>query len=81
MGTLFVASNDLFFKNFSYLKEKFSLSRKALSRLLGVSIYMIEDIEKNQCNYDLPLALIARASQIFGVDMDELISADLTKDQ
>ena len=59
MGTLFVASNDLFFKNFSYLKEKFSLSRKALSRLLGVSIYMIEDIEKNQCN-GKPLKVLSR---------------------
>ena len=46
MKPLFVFNNDLFFRNFVYFKEKYCLSRKALSKLLGVSIYMIEDIEK-----------------------------------
>ena len=76
---LFVFNNDLFFRNFVFFKEKYCLSRKALSKLLGVSIYMIEDIEKNQCNYDLPVSLIVRTSQIFGVDMDALVSFDLSK--
>ncbi len=76
---LFVFNNDLFFRNFAYFKDKYCLSRKALSKLLGVSVYMIEDIEKNQCTYDLPLSLIVRTSQIFGVDMDDMVSLDLTK--
>lgn len=78
MKPLFVFSNDRFFKNFAYFKEKYCLSRKALSRLLGVSVYTIEDMEKQQCDYDLPLSVIVRASQIFGVDMDDLVSLDLT---
>ena len=78
MKPLFVMNNDLFFRNFAYFKEKYCLSRKALSRLLGVSVYTIEDIEKNQCTYDLPLSLIVRASQIFGVDMDDMVSLDLS---
>ena len=78
MKPLFVLNDDLFFRNFAYFKAKYCLSRKALSRLLGVSVYMVEDIEKNQCNYDLPMSLIVRASQIFGVDMDDLIAKDLS---
>ena len=76
---LFVFNNDLFFRNFVYFKEKYCLSRKALSKLLGVSVYTIEDIEKNRCDYDLPLSLIVRTSQIFGVDMDAIVSFDLSK--
>ncbi len=78
MKPLFILQDDLFFRNFSYLKEKYCLSRKALSRLLGVSIYMVEDMEKNRCNYDLPLKVISRSSQIFGVEFDDLVSKDLT---
>lgn len=79
MKPLFILNNDLFFKNFAYFKEKYCLSHKALSRLLGVSVYMIEDIEKNQCKYDLPLAVVMRASQIFGVDLDDMVSVDLSQ--
>ena len=79
MKPLFVMNNDLFFRNFAYFKEKYCLSRKSLSKLLGVSVYTIEDMEKNQCTYDLPLSLIARTSQIFGVDMDDMVSFDLSK--
>ena len=78
MKPLFVFNNDMFFRNFVYFKEKYCLSRKALSKLLGVSVYTIEDIEKNRCNYDLPLSLIVRCSQIFGVDMDAIVSFDLS---
>ena len=78
MKPLFILQDDVFFRNFSYLKEKYCLSRKALSRLLGVSIYMVEDMEKKRCNYDLPLAVISRASQVFGVDLDDLVAKDLT---
>lgn len=78
MKPLMILNDDLFFKNFTYFKEKYCLSRKALSRLLGVSVYMIEDMEKNQCKYDLPLALIVGASQIFDVDINDMISLDLS---
>ena len=76
--TKFIFNGDMFFKNFAYFKEKYCLSRKALSRLLDVSIYIIEDMEKNQCSYDLPLSLILRTSQIFGVDMNDMVSVDLS---
>ncbi len=76
---LFVFHNDLFFRNFAYFKDKYCLSRKALSKLLGVSAYMIEEMEKNQCTYDIPVSLILRASQIFGVDVDAMVSFDLSK--
>ena len=78
MKTLFVLEDDQFFRNFAYFKKKYYLSRKALSRLLRVSIFMVEDMEKNRCNYDLPLAVISRASQVFGVDMDDLVAKDLS---
>ena len=79
MKPLFVFNNDMFFRNFVYFKEKYCLSRKALSKLLGVSVYTIEDIEKNRCDYDLPVSLIVRCSQIFGVDMDAIVSFDFSK--
>lgn len=79
MKPLFVLNDDQFFKNFAYFKKKYCLSRKALSRLLGVSVYLIEDMEKNQCKYDLPLAVIMRVSQIFAVDINDMVSLDMSK--
>lgn len=79
MKPLFVLNDDQFFKNFAYFKKKYCLSRKALSRLLGVSVYLIEDMEKNQCKYDLPLAVITRVSQIFAVDINDMVSLDMSK--
>lgn len=77
MGPLFVMRKEIFCRNFAYFKGKYCLSRKALGKLLGVSVYVIEDIEKNRCNYDLPVSLVVRASQVFGVDMDAIVSLDL----
>ena len=76
---LFVLEDGLFFRNFAYFKEKYCLSRRALGRLLGISVYTVEDIEKNRCNYDLPMKVISRASQIFGVEFDDLVAKDLTQ--
>ena len=79
MNPRMLLTDDLFFRNFSYFKAKYCLSRKAMSKLLGVSVYMIEDMEKHQCRYDIPLSLIVRISQIFGVDMNDMISFDLSE--
>lgn len=76
--TKFIFNNDLFFHNFRYLKEKHCLSRRALARLLHMSVYAIEDMEKNRCGNELELQKLIRICRIFDVDLNDLISKDLS---
>lgn len=76
--TKFIFNNDLFFRNFRYLKEKYCLSRRALARLLHMSVYAIEDMEKNRWGDELELKKLLRICQIFEVDLNDMVKKDLS---
>ena len=78
--TKFVFQNDLFFRNFRYLKEKYCLYRRALGRLLHMSVYAIEDMEKNRWGDELELQTLLRICQIFNTELNDMISKDLSRE-
>ena len=79
-ATIFVFNNDLFFRNFRYLKEKYCLPRRALSKLLGMSVFAIEAMENNQWGDALELEKLERVCQIFNADFHDIISKDLSQE-
>ena len=76
---IFVLNSDLFYRNFRYLKGKYGLSRRALSRLLGMSVYAIELMEHNQWGDALELSKLERVCQIYNVDFHDLITKNLSE--
>lgn len=72
-----VFSNDIFFRNFCYLKRKNHISRQALARLLDVTKDRIKRIEGTTKPFAIEYRIVERTAQIFDVDATVLSTVDL----
>lgn len=76
--TIFLFQDDIFCRNFRHLKEKNHLSRRALAHLLNISPFQVKRIELLQLDR-LDMRLLLRISHIYDVDINDLITKDLTQ--
>ena len=58
--------------NLIYLRKKYALSRKALARLIGISEYRLEAIEKGTCRPAVEFYSLRRLQIIFNLTTNEL---------
>lgn len=75
--TQLILMDDIFLRNFSYLKKKYALSRRALANLLHVSVYTVAAMEQNRWYDKVDTAIVLRLARIYNVDVDDLIAKDL----
>ena len=76
--TMFLFTNDLFFRNLSFLRKKNCLSLRALSHLWRMNDYWIKSMEEGTWGNALPVSKLIRISQIFDVDLNDLVTKDLS---
>lgn len=71
-------SGETFAKNLVYLRKKYELSRRALAKLIGISPYLLESIEKGITYPSLRLEVFQRLREVFHVDANDLAQIDLS---
>jgi hypothetical protein len=76
--TIFLFTNDIFFRNLSFLRKKNCLSRRALAHLWHMCDYWIKSMEEGTWGNKLPVSKLIRISQIFDVDLNDLVTKDLS---
>lgn len=60
-------------RNVRFLRKKYSLSRRALARLVGISEFRLERIEEGTAVPVISDAVLRRLCQVFDVDSEELL--------
>lgn len=71
---------EYFPKNLVYLRKKYALSRRALSRLSGIPEYQIKWIEEGGFYPEITSVSLRRLRQIFHLETEDLMDKDLSTD-
>ena len=74
----YILNDDLFFRNFRYLRNRYSLSRRALAKLLHVSVYTVTAMEQNRWWNQVDAAILLRMAKIYDVAVNDLLTTDLS---
>lgn len=67
-------------KNLIYLRKKYALSRKALAKLIGISEYRLNAIEKGMCYPEVDFRTLHRLQIIFELTTNDLGHRTLEND-
>ena len=71
-------SDDIFAKNLRYLRKKRQISQKKLGETVGMSRYLLWNIESGILRPALELDAFIKICDFFGVDHDDMVHNDLT---
>lgn len=65
-------------RNIRYLREKYRVSRRALSRLVGISLCTLRDYEEERVIPEFTHRQLQRLSAVFDLSIEQLTNHDLT---
>ena len=65
-------------KNIRYLREKYRVSRRALSRLVGISLCTLRDYEEERVIPVFTHRQLQRLSAVFDLPIEQLTDCNLT---
>lgn len=71
---LITISNPAFGKNLLALRQRYSLSRKALGKLLGITVYTLKKWEDGQLTPMVEQGFLQRLSAIFPQEADAAVN-------
>jgi len=75
--TMVDITGSFFCSNLRWLRNRYSLSKRALSRLIGISRYMLDDLESGR-SVSVSASHILRLRAIFNIDVETLFHTDLS---
>ena len=61
-------------ENIKYLRETYSISRKGLAKLIGISEYALRSMEEGITPTEFTYEQLIRLSQIFNVSPEQIIN-------
>ena len=73
--------NEYFPETLLYLRKKYALSRRALSRLTGIPEYRIKGIEDGIYCPEVSLSNLRRLRDIFQLETDDLSAKNLSNNE
>lgn len=75
---IIVMSDDVFRKNLIYLRKKYSVSRRALAKLIGASEWVLQCIEEGTAYPEMQIESFQRICEVFHIHSADLTQIDLS---